>query len=516
MNTFSKLVFRHRLKSARRARFAGTWPVTAVDISEFQGWIDWTQVPDQVAIIRVSDGYTHIDPTFHQNWTNAKAAGKMRMPYHFFRPIEDLQRQIDACCNTIGQLEPGDLPMMVDLEVDPNFPSDWYNFTPDQIMDLIDQFCDGVEQRLGLRPRFLYGSPSFFNQILQNNPRLAQYELDVANWTTANSPIVPAPWTNWLFWQWTDGLKPYPTTVPGINGAVDQDRVNGTLADLAKFGFGYKSLTKRILTRLGLIKEQPLPGRAPAGWMRPAIRAQFDPSTIIQHPSPNNESRRGNDIVFLINHYTVDNFEDALARLCDRDAEVSAHYLVNTDGTIYQLVDESLAAWHAGVSFWDGYVNLNFTSIGIEIVNSGDEPYPAAQMDSVRALNQWIAQRRGIRPAYVLGHSDIALTSANHKSDPGWFFDWKSLAQLGIGVWPQPTQADYDSSAGWSDWDLTQKLSSYGYSINAPLPVLVEAFQRHFQQEVAQTPARIGVADADTRARLAYLLEFKAANARLR
>lgn len=231
---------------------------------------------------------------------------------------------------------------------------------------------------------------------------------------------------------------------------------------------------------------------------------------IIQYPSPNWDSRNGQQIVFLILHYTAQPLEEALQRLTDPAAEVSSHYLASKQGVLYQLVNELNRAWHAGFSFWDGYTDINSVSIGIEIVNSGDEPFTEAQMKDVQELILDILGRNAaIRPHYVLGHSDVAVTTQNHKLDPGWFFDWKSLSTVGIGVWPEPTKDDYDESAGWSDDDLKQKLMAYGYTSGTDLPTLVEAFQRHFQQEVAQIPERVGVADADTRARLACLLRLK-------
>lgn len=237
------------------------------------------------------------------------------------------------------------------------------------------------------------------------------------------------------------------------------------------------------------------------------VRSHLD--GIVQYPSPNWNSRRGQRVVFLIEHYTAEDKEAALKRLTDPAAQVSSHYLVDEEGTIYQLVAEVNRAWHAGFGFWDSYTDINSVSIGIEIVNPGDAPYTQPQMTAVKALSLNIAQRHGIPPTQVLGHSDVAVTVNNHKSDPGWFFDWRSLALQGVGVWPQPIPVDYDSSANWSNDDLKRNLTTYGYTADANLPVLIEAFQRHFQQEVVQTPARVGVADAETRARLAYLLRFR-------
>jgi N-acetylmuramoyl-L-alanine amidase len=235
-----------------------------------------------------------------------------------------------------------------------------------------------------------------------------------------------------------------------------------------------------------------------------------DQLKVIEHPSPNHASRNGDQIQSLILHYTAESEAVALQRLCDPNAQVSAHYLVGVDGTIYHLVDESEAAWHAGYSYWDGRSRLNSSSIGIEIVNLGNEPYPEAQMKAVEALCKDILQHNNdIPPSHVLGHSDIAVTSKNHKSDPGWYFNWKDLASKGIGVWPQPIQSDYDISRNWSDSELKQKLNEYGYSTEADLSTVVGAFQRHFQPEIFQTPNKIGIADAETRARLACLLRTR-------
>ena len=63
----------------------------------------------------------------------------------------------------------------------------------------------------------------------------------------------------------------------------------------------------------------------------------------------------------------------ALDKLCDPKAKVSAHYLINREGFIWQLVEDNKVAWHAGVSRWLNRKNLNETSIGIELCNPGHE-----------------------------------------------------------------------------------------------------------------------------------------------
>lgn len=95
-------------------------------------------------------------------------------------------------------------------------------------------------------------------------------------------------------------------------------------------------------------------------------------------PSPNFDERRAN---YVILHHTSDNnVTDALNTLTSPLKGVSIHYLVSRDGTILQLVDENRRAWHAGASWWGGQTDMNSASIGIELDNTGFEPYPDIQI----------------------------------------------------------------------------------------------------------------------------------------
>jgi N-acetylmuramoyl-L-alanine amidase len=144
---------------------------------------------------------------------------------------------------------------------------------------------------------------------------------------------------------------------------------------------------------------------------------------------------------WLVIHYTVGDFPSSLKILTE--GPVSSHYLVRDDPPIvYRLVDESRLAWHAGVSSWKGYTQLNASSIGIEIVNLAVEgppetgywpEFPPAQVNAVVALVKDIVKRHHIRPDHIVGHSDIA---PQRKMDPGPKFPWKRLADEGLIPWP--------------------------------------------------------------------------------
>ncbi len=237
---------------------------------------------------------------------------------------------------------------------------------------------------------------------------------------------------------------------------------------------------------------------------------------MIERPSPNFNSRDGAPVDILLLHYTeMESAEASIARLTDPEAKVSAHYLVDLDGTVTCMVAEGDRAWHAGVSSWGGETDLNARSVGIEIQNLGHPaglpPYPDAQIESVIALSRDILARHPIPPARVLAHSDVAPA---RKIDPGEHFPWARLAAAGVGLWP----GDQGAGEGWTlamgdDSDevahLKVDLAAFGYGIashpafDAEAELVVTAFQRHFRPE-----AVTGAADAETRARLTRLLEL--------
>lgn len=160
--------------------------------------------------------------------------------------------------------------------------------------------------------------------------------------------------------------------------------------------------------------------------------------------SPNFGDRRdGLTPELVVIHYTaMDSCEAALRALCDPDREVSAHYLIGRDGTVHPLVDETSRAWHAGAGQWAGRGDVNSRSIGIELDNTGAEPFPAPLMDALEDLLAAILRRWSIPPQGVIGHSDMA---PGRKIDPGPRFDWRRLARAGLSVWPDAGEARADA-----------------------------------------------------------------------
>lgn len=214
---------------------------------------------------------------------------------------------------------------------------------------------------------------------------------------------------------------------------------------------------------------------------------------IRERPSPNHDERPADTpIDMLILHYTgMRTAREAIERLRDPVAHVSSHYVVDEDGAIFRLVPEERRAFHAGISHWRGHTALNGRSIGIEIVNPGHEwgyrDFPALQMAAVCDLCLAILARHPIPARNVVAHSDVA---PDRKEDPGEKFDWKGLAENGVGLWTEEVAS--------LDVEVPAALAGIGYRVDLDMPIVLRAFQRHWRQEEVT-----GHADADTLERIA-------------
>lgn len=221
-------------------------------------------------------------------------------------------------------------------------------------------------------------------------------------------------------------------------------------------------------------------------------------AVIIDTPSPNFDDRKL-PVSLLVLHYTgMTSCAEAVKRLCDPAAKVSAHYVVAEDGQVMRLVAEDKRAWHAGKSHWRGIDDVNSASIGIEICNPGHEfgyrPFPDAQIDALIPLVADIVARHRITRGNVVGHSDVAPA---RKQDPGELFPWAKLARLRLAL-PRPTKNLLDPL--WSDAAFLLALERFGYDVSDPLAATV-AFQRRYRPELMD-----GTIDGETRSILLALL----------
>ncbi len=223
-----------QVSQARWSAYPGADTVDGIDVSRWQGAIDWQAVAADgivFAFIRVSDGDPAgdgvADSRFDENWAAAKAAGIMVGAYQFFRPNQNVDAQADFLVDKLGgQLEPGDLPPVIDVEADGGL-------SDSQVAAAIRQWLERVESQLGVKP-IIYTSAYLWAEYTGDSMDFGDYPLWVAHYTDPSGPFwVPDGWSDWRFWQYSSS-----GSVSGISGNVDMDFFNGDRAALQAFAVG--------------------------------------------------------------------------------------------------------------------------------------------------------------------------------------------------------------------------------------------------------------------------------------
>jgi N-acetylmuramoyl-L-alanine amidase len=176
---------------------------------------------------------------------------------------------------------------------------------------------------------------------------------------------------------------------------------------------------------------------------------------------------------FVIIHHTAqDSCEQTYYTFSLERTQVSSHYVICKDGTITQLVDDYLRAWHAGNSRWGNVTDINSVSIGIELDNNGFTKFAKPQLDSLAELLGRLKKNYGIPAQNFIGHGDIA---PQRKNDPNVNFPWEYFAKKGFGIWYD----DGELEAPPANFDETIALRIIGYDVKN-IDAARTAFNRHF------------------------------------
>ncbi len=199
--------------------------VKGIDVSKWQGTIDWARVAGdgvKFAFIRVGDGPTYVDEKFAYNWSHARSNGIKRGAYQFFRSDADPIVQADLLLRTMGHLQAGDLPPVIDVE------------STDGVSNAtrarkVRQWLEHVEAALGVKPLIYTGGYFWDDNVAVD---LSTYPLWHAGYTGGTCPsTLSRYWSHWTVWQWTSS-----GSVAGISGRVDMNRFNGTMTQLNELG----------------------------------------------------------------------------------------------------------------------------------------------------------------------------------------------------------------------------------------------------------------------------------------
>ncbi len=209
----------------RRARAGDSWYPAGMDVSHWDGVIDWDTVAANgivFTIAKATEGTTFHDPQFDRNWSEMARVGILRAAYHYGHPGTNAAAQADFFVNTVNP-QSGDLLLCLDLETTDNK-------SPAQVWAWVQDFVAEIEAWTGLPP-MIYTSPYFWTHQVGNPKDNLGCPLWIANWGVS-WPTVPRAWPDWNFWQYDANSR-----VPGVAGPVDADTFNGAQSDLVNFTY---------------------------------------------------------------------------------------------------------------------------------------------------------------------------------------------------------------------------------------------------------------------------------------
>jgi lysozyme len=198
--------------------------LAGIDVSEYQGEIDWQAVADSgitFAILKGTEGVESRDPYFQRNWDGARSVGIIRSAYHFFIASKDPIVQANNFLRLTEKVwTDTDLPPVLDLEKT-------YFLNPGSVIARATIWLNTIEKALGRKP-IVYTFPNFWENTLGNPAAFSNYPLWIAHYET-NNPIVPGGWKTWTFHQYTE-----EGVVPGVEGPCDRNHFQGDTDDLQK------------------------------------------------------------------------------------------------------------------------------------------------------------------------------------------------------------------------------------------------------------------------------------------
>jgi len=232
------------------------------------------------------------------------------------------------------------------------------------------------------------------------------------------------------------------------------------------YGEANKSYKKQVKALAKIIRQQPVVVandsiKAPASWVG---------TTNFNMRKPN----------FVVIHHTAQNSCDqTLKTFTLVRTQVSAHYVICRDGTVHQMLNDWLRAWHGGNSKWGNNTDINSSSIGIEIDNNGLEPFSAEQINSLLSVLGKLKKDYGIPVANFIGHADIA---PGRKNDPSRLFPWQTLSQQGYGIWFDTTGIKLPA-----DFNAMQALRIIGYDTRRP-EYAIQSYKIHFSPKDTTKP----------------------------
>lgn len=256
---------KYRVKRVDVQAFVATWEIVIVDLSMWQGKIDFAKLATKVdaVIMRAGYGNDYFDPRVDEYRRGCREYGIPFGLYWFVKPGKDFRKHAENFYIKWSE-DPGNLPPVFDLE-------DRGGLNKTALESWWQKMYNRFVEKSGLTMEYIatYTSPGFLNNAIGKTNWLKNTLLWVAHWTTAAQPIIPKEWLEivnpktWKFWQWSATGK---GSDYGVSSRyIDLDRYNGTRAQFeAEFGLeplppppGEKEMKYKVLVPDLSIRSDP-------------------------------------------------------------------------------------------------------------------------------------------------------------------------------------------------------------------------------------------------------------------
>lgn len=173
------------------------YPLRGVDVSHYQGEIDWQQIREQgvdFAFIKATEGSSYVDERYEENRKNAREAGLYIGAYHFFSFDSPAASQAEHFIATAGEMS-GALPPVVDIE----YYGDKRENPPEkaQVVSGLQELLDALETEYGVKP-VIYTTYTVYNEYIRNG--FQEYPFWIRNVYYPPADIG----REWTFWQYSD------------------------------------------------------------------------------------------------------------------------------------------------------------------------------------------------------------------------------------------------------------------------------------------------------------------------
>ena len=228
---------------------AHRYPIHGIDISRWQGEIDWTAVKGagtRFVFMKATEGGDHIDPAFKRNWEGARRAGVARGAYHFVYWCRPAHEQAIWFKQHIPN-DPDALPPVLDVEWNGHSRSCPQKIDPELAREKIRLMLTELEQLTGKKP-VIYTDIPFHKDVLEG-----QFN-DYPYWIRSTAALPETRYSNrpWAFWQFTTTGR-----VPGIKGDVDRNAFYGNEGEFVGWMTGRFDIGTRRWNRQKPVPENP-------------------------------------------------------------------------------------------------------------------------------------------------------------------------------------------------------------------------------------------------------------------